>query len=516
MNGDQLPFNFSYPTVSGSSTPMVENGSEDLSSTSKEKSSLEKTEADGTMRLLAVQEKALISSRDKYGYAFYMEMGLGKTLTALMEFLQLVADKKATRLVVVCPNSFKGGWIDEIKKHSINVHPHVFESGADYANDQFAKTVFTKPPVLIVNYEAIRKAENQAYIARFTHGKVCMIVLDESIQIKTYNSQQTKAALWLAPFFNYRRILSGKPVTQGPHDLWAQMKFIGAITEKYHPFKTTFCRMGGFKAKKVVGAQNEELLAAKIERFIFRASKADWTDLPPKLYTSREYKLTPKMMTQYKSMEDDFVLWLNETEVVTVDAFITKYIKLAQIQSGFIIQEDGKVVELVPPEENPRFNLVRDILEEVSGKVIIPYVHRYTSHLLLRSLEDYYPAIIKGGMSPEEIQFNKDRFNNDDQCRIILGQMRATKYGHTLLGNPQVPDNRCSTMIFAENSYSLDDRSQVEDRPHRYGQTADSCLYIDVWGTPLDRRVTGALQAKENIAQAVFSYFGKSKLAPQS
>jgi len=509
MSGDQLPFNFSYPTASGSSTPMVENGSVDLSNTSTEKSKPDKIEADGTMKLLAVQEKALTSSHDKYGFAFYMEMGLGKTLVALTEFTQLVADRKATRLVVVCPNSFKGGWIDEIKKHSINVHPHVFESGADYANDQFAKTVFTKPPVLIINYEAIRKAENQAYIARFTNGKVCMIVLDESIQIKTYNSQQTKAALWLAPFFNYRRILSGKPVTQGPHDLWAQMKFIGAITEKYHPFKTTFCRMGGFKAKKVVGAQNEELLAAKIERFIFRASKEEWTDLPPKLYTSREYRLTPRLAGMYRSMEDDFVLWLNETDNVTVDAFITKYIKLAQIQSGFIIREDGSVEELIPAAENPRFMLVQELLEEVTGKVVVPYVHRYTLNLLLAALEEYYPAIIKGGMSPEEIQFNKDRFNGDSECRVILVQSRAGKYGHTLLGGSDVGD-RCSTMVFAENSYSLDDRSQIEDRIHRHGQKAGSCLYIDLWGTKLDHRITQALQAKESIAQAVFSYFGKS------
>jgi len=362
---------------------------------------------------------------------------------------------------------------------------------------------------LIINYEAIRKAEIQAYIARFTMKKVCMIVLDESIQIKTYNSQQTKAALWLAPFFNYRRILSGKPVTQGPHDLWAQLKFIGAISEKYHPFRTTFCRMGGFKAKKVVGTQNEELLAAKIERYIFRASKADWTDLPPKMYTSRQYKLSPQMASQYKSMEDDFVLWLNETENVTIDAFITKYIKLAQIQAGFIIKDDGSIVELVPPEENPRFNLVREIIEETSGKVVVPYIHKYTSHLLLRSLEDYCPAIIKGGMSPEEIQFNKYRFNNDSECRVILAQMRATKYGHTLLGGEEL--DRCSTMVFSENSFSLDDRSQVEDRIHRHGQTANSCLYVDVWGTPLDKRITTALQAKENIAQAVFSFFGLKK-----
>ena len=463
------------------------------------------------MELLGVQTKALQESKNKAGFAYYMEMGLGKTLTALTEFLELAKDRTVTRLVVICPNSFKTGWLDEIRKHGVEVHPFIFISGADGSNSSFLKTEFTKPPVLIINYEAIRKPETQGYIAKFTMGRKCMIVLDESIQIKSHDSRQTKAALSLTPMFLYKRVLSGKPVTQGPHDLWAQLKFIGAIREKYYPFKTTFCRMGGFKAKKVVGTQNEELLAAKMKGHVFKATKTEWTDLPPKMYTSREYELTAKLYRMYQSMEDDFVLWLSETEVVTVDVFITKYIKLAQIQSGFIIKENGDITELVPPELNPRFNLVRDIIEEIPGKVVVPYVHRYTLALLQRFLADYDPAYIKGSMEPSEIQAQKDKFNNDEDCRIILAQIKAAKYGHTLLGGINAAD-KCSTMVFAENSYSLDDRSQVEDRIHRHGQT-NSCLYIDLWGTKLDHKITQALQAKENIAQAVFSFFGKSKLS---
>jgi SNF2 family DNA or RNA helicase len=464
-------------------------------------------EHEKTMGLLDVQVDALIHSSEKPGYAYYMEMGLGKTLTALVEFTALASDKRATRLVVICPNSFKTGWVDEINKHGISVIPHIFNSGSDEINNAFLTIKYDRPPVLIVNYEAIRKLETQNYIRKFTAMRDCMVVLDESIQIKTYNSQQTKAALELSYLFKYRRILSGKPVTQGPHDLWAQMRFIGAIPDRYFPFKTTFCKMGGFKAKKVVGTQNEELLASKIEKFIFRASKKDWTDLPEKMYTSRQYQLTPALERMYKSMEDDFVLWLNDIDNVAVDAFITKYIKLAQIQSGFIIKEDGVIEELVSPELNPRFVLVKEIVEEVSGKVVIPYVHRYTLDLLQRALAEYNPAYIKGGMKPDEIQYQKDKFNVDATCRIILVQSRAGKYGHTLLGGTDNMD-KCNTMIFAENSYSLDDRSQIEDRIHRHGQT-NSCLYVDLWGTKLDRRITQALQAKENIAQAVFQYFGK-------
>ena len=463
--------------------------------------------------LLEVQQKALQASLGKAGFAYFMEMGLGKTLTALTEFMRLARSKEVTRLVVICPNSFKSGWVDEITKHDIDVHPHIFNSGDDYHNEKFLKHKYTTFPVLIINYEAIRKIGVQTYIMQFIRDRNCMLVLDESVQVKTYNSQQTKAALLMASYFKYRRILSGKPVTQGPHDLWAQMRVIGATNYRYFPFKTTFCRMGGFKNKKVIGAQNEELLAGLIDPFVFRASKADWTDLPPKMYTTRQYQLTPELERKYRSMENDFVVWLNETEVVTVDAFITKYIKLAQIQSGFIIKEDESIEEFVSPGENPRFKLVKELVEEANGKVVIPYVHRYTYNILSTALAEYNPAYITGGLEASEIQRQKDIFNDHDGCRVMLVQIRAGKYGHTLLGGSKTED-KCSTMVFAENSYSLDDRSQIEDRIHRHGQTAESCLYIDLWGTPLDKRITKALQAKENIAQAVFQYFGKSISSP--
>jgi hypothetical protein len=60
-------------------------------------------------------------------------------------------------------------------------------------------------------------------------------------------------------------------------------------------------------------------------------------------------------------------------------------------------------------------------------------------------------------------------------------------------------------MIFFENSYSLDTRTQVEDRIHRRGQRGENVLYIDLAGTELDRRVVRALQKKEDLYDAVFS-----------
>lgn len=459
------------------------------------------------MQLLEVQKTALQRSAGATGFGYFMEMGLGKTLTAEADFLERVAEGNSDRSIVVCPNSFKGGWVTDAEKWDLPVEQCIYESGSNAAL-YWANRASKHPKQLIVNYEAIRSEKTMEFLRGFMQGRRVFGVFDESIQLKTHDSQQTRAAIELAKDFSYSRILSGKPITQGPHDLWGQMRAIKQLSGRnYYAFKTAFCKMGGFKMKQVMGAQNEDILAGLIEPHVFRATKADWTDLPPKVYTEREYHLTPEMKSMYDSMYHDFVLWLNSDENVSVDAAITKYIKLAQIQAGWVYDEEGKVRWLVPDDRNPRLKALLETIEtEVTGKVIIPYHHKPVYDQLLRALGgESKCAWIRGGMTTPEIEEQKRRFNEERDVRYFLAQDVASKYGHTLLGIQDTAEFRCNTMIFYENNYSLDTRSQIEDRPHRHGQTAESVLYLDLVGTPLDRDCVKALQRKESVFQAVFA-----------
>lgn len=461
--------------------------------------------------LKGAQAEALRRCNNKPGFAYFMEQGLGKTLTSLRDFQAQVEAGRALRKVVLCPNSFKAGWAAEIEKHGLDFEPLLFESGSEvkWLRRRVAKG-FDRPPVLMVNYEAARSTETREFITEYVGNRPCFISADESIQISTYNTAQTKAAIELAKMFDYRRVLSGKPIKEGPNDLWAQMRFIGHLDGMtYYPFRNAFCKMGGFKAKKVVGAMNEDILAERLDPVVFRATKAEWTDLPPKIYNIREYKLTPELVKMYNAMETDFVAWLDSETVVTVDAAITKYIKMAQIQCGFIIDEEGKVHNLVEPKKNPRLRAIREAIDtEIIGKVTVPYVNTHMLTMLMEAFADLNPTYIKGGMSQGEIEEQKHIFNTDRRSRLMFLQTRASKYGHTLLGLDNREDH-CSAQAFAQNSYSLDDRSQIEDRSHRYGQLGETMDYFDFAGTPLDHKVVAGLQAKENIAQIILNSFGQ-------
>jgi SNF2 family DNA or RNA helicase len=448
-----------------------------------------------------VQIEALKQSKNKRGFGFFMDMGLGKSLTALTEFER----SETTRLVIITPNSFKRGWIDEIEKHGFNFDAHVFVSGSK-TNDAWLAKRYDRPPVLILNYEAIRSPTVLLKVMAWMRIKPTMLVLDESIQIKTHDSQQTKAALTLAAEAKLVRLLTGRPQTQGPHDLYPQLRAIGLFSgQKFWAFRNTFCAMGGWENKQVVGVKNAALLANIMAPAVFQALKADWLPaLPRKDFAIRYYEMSGEQAAQYKQMRDEFLLELASEEVVTVNVAVSKYEKLSQIQCGFILNEEGAPRPLVEPENNPRLLALLETLETIEGKAIVIYRHRYSFEILSTALVAHFPAHIKGQMRPEETEEQKARFNNDPACRLLLGQCESTKYGHTLLGGEAARDH-CSTMIFFENSYSLDTRTQVEDRIHRRGQRGENVLYIDLAGTDLDRRVVKALQKKEDLYEAVFS-----------
>jgi len=461
-----------------------------------------------------VQHAALDFARSKTGVGWFLEQGLGKTLLALAEFHALVLQNKVDRMIVICPNSFKRGWIDEIEKHGFKFDTHIFRTAKREAATEFCKQTHVGPPVMVVNYEAARRKTVLAGLIKWAGRGRTYLVVDESIQIKGHKSLQTKAVhalTALSPFtreplyVRYVRILTGRPQTQGPQDLWGQLRAIGLFQGKnFYAFRGDFCVMGGWMLKEVVRAKNTELLASIMAPVVFQAKKADWLpSLPRKDFTIRDYAMSGEQKSQYLSMEEEFLLEI-DSGTITVDVAIAKYAKLAQIQTGFIYDENGVAHELVAPSENPRINLLLQLLEdEVSGKTVVVYKHRAMLPVLIKALIKYDPAWIKGGMKPDEIEEQKSRFNDDPDCRTILAQCDASKYGHTLLAGP-AEENRCRTMIFFENSYSADTRDQIEDRIHRRGQTGEYVLYIDLSGSDLDRRIVRALQRKDELYRSVF------------
>ena len=131
------------------------------------------------------------------------------------------------------------------------------------------------PPVLIINYEAARMPGVTRALPIWASRGKAYLAIDESIQIKGHKSAQTKAIHKLAQWSPYTgepmlcryvRLLTGRPQTQGPHDLWGQLRAIGLFSEtNFYSFRGAFCVMGGWENKEVLRAKNTEALARAME-----------------------------------------------------------------------------------------------------------------------------------------------------------------------------------------------------------------------------------------------------------
>ena len=104
--------------------------------------------------------------------------------------------------------------------------------------------------------------------------------------------------------------------------------------------------------------------------------------------------------------------------------------------------------------------------------------------------------LFRSGLTPqEERQPNIKRFQDDPECRFIVGTPSTGGYGITLTA--------ANTVIYYSNGYDLEKRLQSEDRAHRIGQKK-SVTYVDIMADDtVDEKIVKALRKKINIASEV-------------
>jgi SNF2 family DNA or RNA helicase len=80
--------------------------------------------------------------------------------------------------------------------------------------------------ILIMNIEAFSTQKGAQFAQKFMLSHKTLMVVDESTTIKNPKAKRTKNILQLADRAQYRRILTGSPVTKNPLDLYSQCYFL--------------------------------------------------------------------------------------------------------------------------------------------------------------------------------------------------------------------------------------------------------------------------------------------------
>jgi SNF2 family DNA or RNA helicase len=454
---------------------------------------------------------ALSKSWNKREYAYFMEMGTGKS-KVLIDNIAILYDKGGINgAIIVAPKGVYRNWSEkEIPAHMpehVLKHVAVWNPSPTKAQKKELVKLFESSQdlkILVINVEAFSTKKGVAFVEKFILAHNALIAVDESTTIKNPKAQRTKSLLKLAINTKYRRILTGFPVTQSPLDLYSQCSFLSKQLlgfDSYYSFQNRYAKllnrkMGARSFRQVVGYQNLEELTKNVNEFSYRVLKKDCLDLPDKVYQRREVELTPEQKKVYKELKEYAMAELDSHEIVSVTSVLTQILRLHQVVCGFVKHDNGEEVEI----KNNRLDELINILQEVQGKTIIWANYRYDIRRILETLHNITGtesvATYYGETPDEERQEVIRRFQDPNSpLQYLISNVQTGGYGITL--------TEASNVIYYSNNYDLEKRLQSEDRAHRIGQT-NKVTYIDLIskGT-VDEKIVKALRNKLSLAQEV-------------
>ena len=456
------------------------------------------------------QLDALQDSWDKENFAYFMEMGTGKSKVLLDNAAMLYDKGKINGLLIIAPKGVYKNWYDsEIPTH---LPDHIFKkmvlwktSDKSKKQQQLLNTLFetgSEFHILLMNVEAFSKGDGAAFAAKFLSCHNTMIAIDESTTIKTPTSNRTKNILALRQHAKYRRILTGSPVTKSPLDLFSQCEFLDPWLlghTSYWTFKSRYAvtrkiQVQGRQVEIVVGYRNLGELSEKIQPFSKRVLKDDCLDLPKKTFMKHVVEMTKEQKKVYKQMKEEAIAYL-DGKVLSSATVMTQLMRLHQITCGHFTPDDGEIKDL----PCNRMTELMDILENVHGKAVIWSHYTHDVKRIIEEIKRVYgeDSVVDyfGQTTSEERSINIKKFQNDDKCRFFVGTTHTGGYGITLTA--------ASTMIYFSNGYDLEKRQQSEARIDRIGQTKPM-TYIDIISEDtVDDRIVKALRSKINIANQI-------------
>ena len=461
----------------------------------------------------AHQITALEKSWNKAHFAYFMEMGTGKSKVLIDNIAMLYDKGKINGALIVAPKGVYQNWFDiEIPNHMpthIEKKMVLWKASFMKGNEIVSKEVDalfetgTDLHILVMNVEALSTKNGVTFANKFLSCHETLMAIDESTTIKNPDAIRTRSIVQLGRSAKYRRILTGSPVTKSPLDLYKQCEFLneGLLDyTSYYAFKSRYsvlrtANFGGRSVQIVVGYKNLDELSERIEQFSYRVLKEDCLDLPSYSFTKRIIQLSKEQQKIYQSMKQ-LALAQQNGKLMTTATALVQLMRLHQITCGHFKSDDGTIQKI----KNERLDALMDILSEVENKAVIWAHYKYDIEVIVEAIKKEYGPdsyVTYYGDTPSEIRQNNIKLFQDEnsKVRFLIGTPQTGGYGITLTAG--------NVMIYYSNGYDLEKRTQSEARINRAGQKR-KMTYIDIIAEDtVDEKIVDALRKKIDIASKV-------------
>jgi len=424
--------------------------------------------------------------------AVFHEQGLGKTKIGVDLLLYWLANDLLDSVIVVTKKGLIQNWKDEIAAHSY-LEPRLLDQ-----NRRSNFYAFNSPARLyLTNYEVFRKEQRRLQL--FLRTRRVGVLLDEAHKIKNPDSAIAKVFFDLAAGFKRRVIMTGTPVANRPHDIWAQIFFLDAgvsLGPDFRAFKSQLDLSNKLASDPHrVHVFEEELssLFSKIEGFSVRETKASaGLKLPQKEISNVAVELESRQREIYEQFRKDcaaIVVREGRPILDNAEEVLKRLLRLVQVASNPRLVDHA--YHGTPGKLPALYSLIEKITD-AGEKAIIWSSFTETVDWLKHELEPFGPAKVHGKMTYPDRGKAISAFKNDRETRVLIATPGAAKEGLTL--------TVANHAIFYDRSFSLDDYLQAQDRIHRISQTKKCFVVNIVAAHTIDTWVEVLLSAKRLAA----------------
>lgn len=438
--------------------------------------------------LFAHQRKGVDLFKNNSFFANFGEMGSGKTAQAAVALAEL----ELANALIICPKSLLRNWESELTewapKHQVFVYTGTKSNKLNTLYEFFEFRERAK--ILVINYESIITKG----VERISQVKWQLKVCDESHKLKNRKSKTTKAVSKIPSFRTW--IMTGTPTPNNPLEIYSQFdvgkpKYLGA---NFYSFRAEYADVySGNGFPQIRGFKNLHRLKAKVDAFSYRVTRDECLDLPKKIYQTIMIEMETSAQRKYDCLADELVLDIfgDGSKVIATPNILTKLVKLQQMTSGFIQDEDGKV----HITGSDKIDALIDLVEGVDAKESIAIWTKFTHEidLIRNALKDSPRKIleISGRIKGDDRHAAVKEFQ-DGPPAIMIANMAAGGVGITL--------TRCATVIYFSRSFNSVDAMQSEDRHMRIGQTRNVIYYDLTCKQTVDETIVEALRRKKALA----------------
>jgi SNF2 family DNA or RNA helicase len=230
-------------------------------------------------------------------------------------------------------------------------------------------------------------------------------------------------------------------------------------------FEGRYTVKGGFMGREIKSFCNLDEMHRIMARNAVVARKEDVLDLPPVTNIVVPVRLEEAEQRAYDELMNHFVTRLASGELATADGFLAQLMKLRQVTSGFVSDDQGRMHRVGQSKAKAIVSIVHDsLLGEKRVVVFCLFVAEIAALASMLARQGTRVEVITGATAPEDRARIRADFGGDSPDRIVLVCQVRTM---SIAVNELVT---ASHAVFGSLSQLRDDFVQARDRLNRTGQ----------------------------------------------